>query len=169
MTEGLFLTCLAFSMAASMPSRSLSPCLTHCVCHPYDSKRARTSSVKAQAVSPSTGISQSQGDWSHHPTDRDVVVVVDHDEVAELQVAGNAGSFTGDTFHGAAIAEEAVRVVGQDVESRFVEFGTRVSLSYRQPDGVGKSLAQRTRRHLDTGRVVDFRMAGRDAVNVLVQ
>jgi len=40
-----------------------------------------------------------------------VIVIVDHDQVAQLEMTGNTRSFTGDAFHCATIAEEAVSVV----------------------------------------------------------
>ena len=44
-------------------------------------------------------------------TNGNVVVIVDADQVAELQMASSASSFTGNTLHGTAIAKEAIGVV----------------------------------------------------------
>jgi len=40
-----------------------------------------------------------------------VIVVVDHDQIAQLKMTGYTRSFTGDAFHRATIAEEAVSVI----------------------------------------------------------
>lgn len=97
----------------------------------------------------------------------DVVVVVDHDEVAELEVTGGGGSLRGNTLHSAAITEEGICVVGGEVEARLVEDGTGVSLRNGETDGVGETLAERTSGDFDTGGVVSLRVTRRDAVELL--
>jgi hypothetical protein len=54
-------------------------------------------------------------------TDRNVVVVVDGNQVAELQMAGSGGSLAGNALHSAAIAEEAVCVVVDQIIAGLVE------------------------------------------------
>lgn len=96
-----------------------------------------------------------------------MVVVVDHDKVAELQVAGGTGGLAGDALHGAAVTEEAICVVVAQIVARLVEDTGGVSLGDGQTDGVGETLTERAGRHLDTGSVVSFGVTGADAVNGL--
>ena len=100
-------------------------------------------------------------------TNGDVVVVVDHDEVAELQVAGHGRSLGGDTLHSAAVTEEGVCVVVEQLVARLVEDGGRVPLSNGKTDSVGETLAERTSGDLDTGGVVGLRVTRSDGVNLL--
>lgn len=44
-------------------------------------------------------------------TNGDVVIIVDHNQVAQLKVTSCTSSFTGNAFHSAAITEKAVSVV----------------------------------------------------------
>lgn len=44
-------------------------------------------------------------------TNRDVVIVVDSDQVAELQVTGCGSGFARNTFHGTSVAKEDEGVV----------------------------------------------------------
>lgn len=62
-------------------------------------------------------------------TNGNVVVIVNHDKVAELQVTRSAGSLAGNTFHGTSITEETVCVVVDDIVARLVEDSGSVSLS----------------------------------------
>ncbi len=96
-----------------------------------------------------------------------MVVVVDADEVAELQVASSTGSLAGHTLHSTAIAEEDVCMVVEEVKARLVEQGARVSLCNGKSYSVREALTKRASGHLDTGRVVGFGVAGGDAVDLL--
>ena len=100
-------------------------------------------------------------------TNGDVVVVVDHDEVAELQVAGHGCSLRGDTLHSTAVTEEGVCVVVEQLVAGLVEDGGRVPLSNGKTDGVGETLAEGTSGDLDTGGVVSLRVTRSDGVNLL--
>lgn len=100
-------------------------------------------------------------------TNGDVVVVVDHDKVAELQVTGSRSSLGGNTLHGATITEEAVGVVVDKVETRLVEDSAGVGLSDSKTDGVGETLTERTSGNLNTGGIVSLGVTGSDAVKGL--
>jgi hypothetical protein len=95
-------------------------------------------------------------------TNRDVVVIIDHDEVAELQVTGHGSSLRGDTLHSAAITEEGVCVVVEQLVAGLVENGRGVPLSNRKTDGVGETLTKRTSGDLNTGCVMGLRVTGGD-------
>jgi hypothetical protein len=84
----------------------------------------------------------------------DVVVIVDADEVAELEVAGQGRGLGRDTLHQAAIAEEAVGVVVTQGEAGLVEGGGGVGLGHGQTDGIGDTLTQGAGGDLDTGSIV---------------
>ena len=100
-------------------------------------------------------------------TNRNVVVVVDHDQVTELQVAGSRGSLAGNTLHSASITEESVGVVVDKIETWLVEDGSSVGLSNSHTDGVGETLTKRTSGDLNTGGVVSFGVTGSLAVELL--
>lgn len=102
-----------------------------------------------------------------HLTNGDVVVIVDGNEVAQLQVTSHGGGLTGNTLHGAAIAEEGVGVVVQELVAGLVEDTSGVSLGNGQTDGVGETLAEGTGGDLDTGGVVSLGVTGSDAVELL--
>jgi hypothetical protein len=97
-----------------------------------------------------------------------VVVVIDGNEVAQLQVASHGGGLGGDTLHGATITEETVGVVVDKVKAGLVEDTSSVSLGNGQTDGVGETLAKRTSGDLDTGGVVSLGVTGGDAVELLL-
>lgn len=99
--------------------------------------------------------------------DGDVVVIVDGNEVAELQVAGQRACLARDTLHQATITEEAVCVVVDQVEARLVVDGSGVGLGNGETDSVADSLAQRAGGDLDTWGVVGLGVARSDAVNML--
>lgn len=99
--------------------------------------------------------------------DGDVVVIVDGNEVAELQVAGQRACLARDTLHQATITKEAVCVVVDQVEARLVVDGSGVGLGNGETDSVADSLAQRAGGDLDTWGVVGLGVARSDAVNML--
>ena len=81
----------------------------------------------------------------HLAVDRDAVVVVEHDELAELEGAGQRTGFVRDAFHEAAVADEAVGVVIDDRQAFAVELAGQQFFGQRHADRVGQALAQRTR------------------------
>jgi hypothetical protein len=96
-----------------------------------------------------------------------VVVVVDHDKVAELQVTSHGGGLAGNALHGAAIAEESVCVVVDKLVAGLVEDGGSVPLGHGETDGIGETLAKRTGGDLNAGSVVSLGVTRRDAVDLL--
>lgn len=100
-------------------------------------------------------------------TNGNVVVIVDSDEVAQLQVTGHGGGLTGDTLHSAAIAEEGVGIVVEELEAGLVVDTGGVSLSNGQTNSVGETLAQRTSGDLNSGSIVSLGVTGGDAVELL--
>lgn len=95
-----------------------------------------------------------------------MVVVVDGDQVAKLQVTSGGGSLAGNTLHCTAVTEENKGVVVDEVETRLVENTSSVGLSHGETDCVGEALAQRTGGDLDTGSVVALGVAWGDAVDL---
>jgi hypothetical protein len=93
--------------------------------------------------------------------DGDVVVVVDHAEPAQAQVAGKARGLAGHAFHQVAVAAEAPDRVVHDLEARPVEALRQHPLGARHADGVAEALAQGTGGGLDTGGVAALGVAGR--------
>ena len=96
-----------------------------------------------------------------------MVVIVDGNQVAQLQVTGSGGSLAGNALHSAAIAEEHVCVVVDEVESGLVEDGCGMRLRNSKTDGIGETLAERASCDLNTGGVVSFGVTRSDAVDLL--
>lgn len=96
-----------------------------------------------------------------------MVVIIYADEVAQLQVAGRARSFTCDTFHGTPISEDAVSVIVEQIKAGLVEHCTGMCLSYSEPDRVGEALAQRSGGDFNAWSVTGFWMTWGDAIDML--
>ena len=96
-----------------------------------------------------------------------MVVVVDGNQVAELQVTSSRSSFAGNTLHGASIAEEHKGVVVDELIAGLVEHSGSVLLRNGKTDGVGETLTKRSSGDLNTGGIMSFRVARCDAVNLL--
>lgn len=82
-------------------------------------------------------------------------------------MTSHGGGLAGNTLHGAAITEEAVCVVVEQVEAGLVEDGSGVTLGNSQTNGVGETLTQGTSGDLNTGSVVSLGVTGGDAVELL--
>ncbi len=95
-----------------------------------------------------------------------MVVIVDGNEVAQLQVTSHGGGLTGNTLHGAAIAEEAVSVVVDELVAGLVEGSGGLALSNGETDGVGETLAERAGGDLNALSVVRLRVTGGDGVDL---
>ncbi len=98
--------------------------------------------------------------------DRDAVVVVEDDQLVQLPGAGKGRGLVADALHQAAIADEDVGVVVDDLVAVAVELGGEQLFGQRHADGVAQALAERAGRRLDARRDVDFRVAGRLAVQL---
>ena len=95
--------------------------------------------------------------------DRDVVVVPQQDQVAELLVAGQRGRLGGDALLEAAVAgdrEDEVVERGGARGGLRVEQAALVAGGHRHAHGVGDTLAQRAGGGLDAGGVAVLRVAG---------
>ena len=89
--------------------------------------------------------------------ERDLVVVVDEGEVAELQVAGERGRLGGHALHHVAVGDDAPHaMVEQPRKARLGHLGGE-----RHADGVAHALAERPGGGLDAGREVRLGMARR--------
>jgi len=100
-------------------------------------------------------------------TDGDVVVVINHDEVTELQMTSSASCLARNALHGAAVAEEAVRVVVYEVVAGLVKDTGSMGLRHRQSYRICETLAQGTSRDFDALGVVSLRMTWANAINFL--
>jgi hypothetical protein len=94
--------------------------------------------------------------------DRDLVVVVQQDQVAELVVAGQGADLVAEALLDVAVRGEAVDVV---VEHRRARLGVRVEQAalaaggHGHADGVADALAERAGGGLDAGGVPVLRVA----------
>ena len=91
--------------------------------------------------------------------DRDLVVVVDADQLAEPEVAGQRGRLAGDALLHVAVAGDEVRVMVDDLLRGPVELRREVSLGEREADRVADALAERAGRDLDPGGVPELGVA----------
>lgn len=96
-----------------------------------------------------------------------MVVVVDTNELAKLQVTGSGSSLRCNTLHSTSITEEEVCVVVNELVAGLVEGGGSLSLSNGETDSVGETLTKRTSGDLDTRGVVGFRVTRADGVDLL--
>lgn len=97
----------------------------------------------------------------------DSVVIIDGNQVAELQVAGERSSLRGDTLHVASISHEDVCVVVDELETWLVKLGTGLALSNGKTNSVGETLSKWTGGDLDTWSIVGFRVTWSSGVDVL--
>lgn len=97
-----------------------------------------------------------------------MIIIIDHDEIAQLQVTSGTGSLAGHTFHSTAVTKEAICVVVDQIESRLIEIGSSLCLSYSQTHGIRKTLAEWTSSDLDTWSILAFWVAWCNAVDRLL-
>jgi hypothetical protein len=91
-------------------------------------------------------------------TNRDVVIIINHDEVAQLQMPSYASGLAGDSLHCAAISEETVGMVIHELESWLVEFCASFGLCNRKSYSVRETLPQRAAGNLNPWDFIGFRM-----------
>ena len=96
--------------------------------------------------------------------DGDVIVVVEADQLAEPQVAGERRRLVRGALHHVAVAGDEPRVVVHRPVPARVEHRRQVRLRDREPDGVADPLAQRSGGDLDPRRDAVLRVPGRPAV-----
>ena len=89
--------------------------------------------------------------------DRDGVVVEQHDQLAEAEMAGQRGGFVADPLHQVAVRGNRV---GPVIDRRVAEAGGQHAFGERHADRRGDALAERAGRRLDPRRVAVFRVAG---------
>ena len=85
--------------------------------------------------------------------DRDAVVVVADDQLAQGEVARDRGRFLADALHQVAVRADHVDVVVDQLVPGAVEALREEALGHRHPHRVGEALPQRPRRDLDALRV----------------
>src|SRR5262245_27743791 len=85
----------------------------------------------------------------HLAVDRDAVVVVEADQLAEPLRARERARLVRDAFHQAAVAAEEIGVVIDDGRVRAIELRGEKALRERHADGVRDALSERPRRRLD--------------------
>ena len=88
----------------------------------------------------------------------DRVVVVDADQFAEPEVAGERGGLVGDALHQIAIAAHEPGPVVDDLMTGAVELRREDRFGQRETDGIADALAQWPGRDLDSGRVAALRV-----------
>ena len=93
--------------------------------------------------------------------DRDAVVVVDQNQLAELLRPGKRGHFVRDALHHAAVAQKYVRVMIDDGVAGPIEGRGKRSLRERHADRVREALAKRAGRGLDAQVHLALRVARR--------
>ena len=140
-SEGRSVTCLAFSMA----------------------KRDRLGIVAVDArgvpVRCLEALDLIVGDGeAGRAVDGDLIVVEQHDEAAELEMAGERDRLVADALHQAAVAGHAI---GEVVDDLVAIAAIEQPLGKRHADGVAETLAERAGRGLDAGRVAVFGVARR--------
>ncbi|MCY1290549.1 hypothetical protein D9M70_396990 [compost metagenome] len=102
----------------------------------------------------------------HFAVDGDAVVVVEGDQLAEAEGAGQRADFMADAFHHAAVAQEDIRMVVDDAVAVAVELRGEGLLGDGEADRVGDALAERTGGGLDARGVAVFRVARGAAVQL---
>jgi len=125
------------------------------------SKRALTSSVKANEVGPSMLILLSSYKTIKRPRRRCPASDAASAVIPSIKQPArhHRSSTTARRLHQEAtsetrtIATEDVGEVGEQLEAGLVVRGAQVSLRNGESDGVREALSERTRRHLDTGKV----------------
>ncbi len=94
------------------------------------------------------------------------VVVVQRHQLVELPGAGQRRGFVADAFHQAAVAQEHIGAVVDHGMVCPIELAGQQLLGQRHAHGIGKSLAQRTRRGFHARRDAVLGMAGGLAVQL---
>jgi hypothetical protein len=90
-----------------------------------------------------------------------MIVIVNHDEVIQPQMAAERAGFRGDALLQTAVAGDDVDFVINDRESVPVEIRGKVFLRQRHPDRIGDPLTEWTGRDLHARGVTVFRVPRR--------
>ena len=94
-----------------------------------------------------------------HGVERDVVRVVNEDEIVEALVAGEFAGLHRDAFLHAAVAGEADDMVVENLVARRVETRGRHLAGHRHADRVANALPERAGGGLDSGGLAEFGVA----------
>ena len=97
-----------------------------------------------------------------------MIVIIEHDKIAQLQMPRSTCRLACDTLHCAAISKNGVSVVVEEVESRFVEYGRGMSLGDGQSDRIRETLSEWPCGDLDPWSVVGLGVTRGDAVDLLL-
>ena len=93
--------------------------------------------------------------------DRDAVVQVEDDQLAQAEVPREGTGLGGDALHHVAVAGDDIGEVVDDLVAGAVVPGRQVGLGHGHAHGVRNALAERSRGGLHAGRIAVFGMAGR--------
>src|SRR5687767_11734382 len=93
--------------------------------------------------------------------DRDVIVVVEADELSEAQMSCIGRRFVRYAFHHVAITRDEIRVMVDHIMPRTIEQRRKLRLRDSHPYGIANALSERTCRRLNPGRVSELRVSGR--------
>jgi len=96
---------------------------------------------------------------THLAIDRNIIVVIQADEFAELQRTGQRTSLVRYAFHQAAVAKKDPGPVIDDFMPRAIELGREHPFCHRHTNRVAKALSQWARRRLDGSIRLIFRVA----------
>ena len=96
--------------------------------------------------------------------ERNQIVVVQHDQLAQRQRSGQRACLVRNAFHQIAVAAQHVRVVIHNLIAGLVVDGAKMLLRDRHSHSHRQSLPQRTRRHFHAIRVAVFGMPRRARV-----
>src|SRR5438445_86153 len=89
---------------------------------------------------------------------RYVIVVVEINQFAELQMSGKRRGFRRHTFHQIAVRHDCIGVMIDQRKIFLIESGSEVRRAHRHSHPVGKTLTQWPRRNLNSRRQAIFRM-----------
>ena len=92
---------------------------------------------------------------------RDLVLVVEIDQLAQPEMTGERGGLGGDPFHQVAVGDDAVDVVVDDIEPRAVEGRGQEPLGDGHANAIGEALPQGTSGDIDPRGMQALRMTGR--------
>src|SRR5436853_7073663 len=95
--------------------------------------------LRREALAVSLGV---EGD-RRRAVDRDVIVVVADDQLAQPEVARDRRRFLADPLHQIAVRADHVRAMVDDLAARPVEELREVALRDREPDRVSETLPER--------------------------
>src|ERR1035437_4725453 len=115
----------------------------------------RMPAVRIEAFERLVGEGEGRG-----PVELDVVVVMEVDELAQLQMPRQRRSLGRNPLLQVAVGADDVHEMIDQVVARPVELGREAALGNRHPDAVRESLAERSGRRLDTPGMSILGVAG---------